>query len=123
MQTARHWLALPELRLPLAPAGGTIWRTPHLAVSIRSDFAVTETNGDVLLVKPWLKEQVLTRDAVRGCLRLLDRHMAQLSPGGTATVVDVRREKSTGSAGGRSKAASTHTWNPRRRQWLLCCSD
>ena len=89
----RHWLALSELRLPIAPTGKTIWRTPRLAVSIRPDFAVTETDGSVLLVKLWLKEQPLTRDAARGCLRLLDRHMAALSPGGTAIVVDVRREK------------------------------
>jgi hypothetical protein len=90
---ARHWLALPELRLPLAPTSGTIWLTPRLAVSIRPDFAVTETDGSILLVKLWLKEQLLTRDAARGRLRLLDRHMAALSPGGTAIVVDVRREE------------------------------
>lgn len=90
---ARHWLALPELRLSIAPTGGTIWRTPRLAVSIRPDFAVTETNSVVMVVKLWLKEQPLTRDAARGCLRLLTHHMAALSPGGTAIVVDVRREK------------------------------
>jgi hypothetical protein len=90
---ARHWLALPELRLPIASAGGTIWRTSRLAVSIRPDFAIHETDNSVLLVKLWLREQPLAHDAARGCLRLLDRHMAALSPGGTAIVVDVRREK------------------------------
>lgn len=90
---ARHWLAVPELRLPIAPTGRAIWRTPRLAVSIRPDFAVAETNGGVVVVKLWLKEQPLARDAARGCLRLLDRHMAELSSGGIAIVVDVRREK------------------------------
>lgn len=90
---ARHWLALPELRLPVAPTGGTIWRTPRLAVSIRPDFAVSKTDDSVMVVKLWLREQPLTRDAARGCLRLLDRNMAALSPGGIPIVVDVRREK------------------------------
>ena len=90
---ARHWLALPELRLPIAPTGGTIWRTPRLDVSVRPDFAVAEANGNVVVVKLWLKEQPLTHDAARSCLRLLTRHMAALSPGGAPVVVDVRREK------------------------------
>lgn len=90
---ARHWLALAELRLPIVPSGGTIWHTPRLAVSIRPDFAVADGDGGVTVVKLWLKEQPLTYDAARGCLRLLARHMADLSPGGTPVVVDVRREK------------------------------
>jgi hypothetical protein len=90
---ARHWLALQELRRPIAPSGGAMWRTGRLAVSIRPDFAVAETDGSVMVVKLWLKEQPLTYDAARGCLRLLARHMAALSPGGTPIVVDVRREK------------------------------
>jgi hypothetical protein len=90
---ARHWLALRELRLPIAPSGGAVWRTPHLAVSVRPDFAVTNADESVILVKLWLKEQPLRRDAARACLWLLDRHMADLSVGGTAIVVDVRREK------------------------------
>jgi hypothetical protein len=90
---ARHWLALRELRLPITASGSAIWRTPHLAVNVRPDFAVTDADGNVMVVKLWLKESQLRRDAVRGCLWLLGQHMTELSPGGTPIVVDVRREK------------------------------
>jgi hypothetical protein len=84
---------MPELRLPIAPNGAAIWFTPHLAVSVRPDFAVADSSGKVTIVKLWLKEPPLKRDAVRACLWLLDRHIAEISPCGTPVVVDVRREK------------------------------
>lgn len=92
-QLAHHWLAVSELRLPIAPSGGAIWRTAPLAVSVRPDFAVTQPDGSITVVKLWLKESPLRRDAIRGCLWLLDRHMTELSPGGSPVVVDLRREK------------------------------
>lgn len=90
---ARHWLAVTELRLPIAPNGAATWCTPHLAVSVRPDFAVADRSGKVTIIKLWLKEPPLKPDAVRACLWLLDRHIAEISPGGTPVVVDVRREK------------------------------
>jgi hypothetical protein len=63
---ARHWLALPELLLPVAPNGTATWCTPHLAVSVCPDFAVTEAVGNVMAMKLWLKDLPLGRDAVRG---------------------------------------------------------
>jgi hypothetical protein len=90
---ARHWLAMPELRLPIAPNAAATWFTPHLAVSVRPDFAVADLSGKVTIVKLWLKESPLKRDAVRACLWLLDQYIAEISPCGTPVVVDVRREK------------------------------
>lgn len=92
-QLARCWLAIPELRLPLTSVGAATWRTSHLTVSVRPDFAITGKDGNVMVIKLWLKEAPLKRDAVRGCLWLLNRHMEELSPGGTSLVVDVRREQ------------------------------
>lgn len=90
---ARHWLALAELRLPMASCGRAVWMTSRLSVSIRPDFAIVDADGRVFVVKLWLKEHALAADAARAGLRLLDRHMAQLSAGATPLIVDVRREK------------------------------
>jgi hypothetical protein len=89
----RHWLALAQLHQPLVPCGNALWRTPSLIVKVRPDFAIRQPDESVWVVKLWLKEDELADDAARGCLRLLDRHMAALIPGGLPVVVDVRREK------------------------------
>lgn len=90
---AEHWLAISALRLPIAPYGRATWATPKLVVNIRPDFAVRDPEGKVFVIKFWLKEQVLTADAARATLHLLDRHMLDIYPGGSPLVVDVRREK------------------------------
>ena len=90
---AKHWLAIAELRLPLVSCGRALWTTPRLTVSIKPDFAVADAQGNVSVVKLWLKEPVLTPDAARAALRLLNRHMTDLCPNAAPLVVDVRREK------------------------------
>jgi len=89
---ARHWLAMDTLRLPGAPCGSATWQTPRLTVGVRPDFALRDADGRIIVVKLWLREQPLNRDAARGCLWLLRQHMAELSPGATPVVVDLRRE-------------------------------
>ncbi len=90
---ARHWLAMSTWHLPDVPCGSAVWRTPHLTVGVRPDFAVQQADGTIAVVKLWLREQPVSRDAARGCLWLLREHMAELSPGGVPVVVDVRREQ------------------------------
>ena len=90
---AEHWLAMSGLHLPLVQCGRAVWATPWLAVSVRPNFAVTDAKGNVSVIKLWLKEHELAADAARAILRLLELHMAELLPGGTPLVVDVRREK------------------------------
>ena len=62
-------------------------------VSARPDFALANTDEEILVLKLWLKEQPLSKDAANACLRLLSRHMPSISPDGTPVVVDVRRER------------------------------
>lgn len=90
---AEHWLAMPKLHLPLAPYGQAVWRTPLLEVRVRPDFAVADSEGKLFVVKFWLKDRVLGDDASKAMLRLFERHMADICPGATPWVVDVRREK------------------------------
>lgn len=90
---AKHWLAMTQLHLPLVTCGRALWTTPRLAVSIRPDFAVMDDNGNMSVIKLWLKDQVLTPEAARATLRLLDCHMPDICTGAMPLVVDVRREK------------------------------
>jgi hypothetical protein len=90
---AEHWLAMPELHLPLVTCGRAVWTTPRLTVSVRPDFAVVDNAGNVFVVKLWLKEQELAADAANAILRLLDLHMDELAPNGHPLVIDVRRER------------------------------
>lgn len=90
---AAHWLAMPKLHLPLVRCGSAAWITPRLTVGVRPDFAVSDGNGNVFVIKLWLKEQELAPDAANAILRLLDLHMNELASGGSPLVVDVRREK------------------------------
>jgi hypothetical protein len=90
---AQHWLKITKLRLPLVACNGAVWTTQRLVVSVRPDFALANADGEIPVLKLWLKEQPLSKDAANACLRLLTRHMPSISPGGTPVVVDVRRER------------------------------
>jgi hypothetical protein len=89
---AEHWLALSQLHLPLSSHGQAVWATPRLTIGVRPDFAVTDGKGEQLVVKLWLKDRELGDDAARTMLRLFEQHMADIYPGATPIVVDVRRE-------------------------------
>jgi hypothetical protein len=90
---APHWLALTGLHRPLATHSHALWLTPRLAVGVRPDFAVLDTDGKAYTVKLWLKDRELADDAAKAMLRLFERHMTDICPGATPLVADVRRDR------------------------------
>jgi hypothetical protein len=82
-----------KLHLRLIPYGQALWRTPRLGVRIRPDFAVVDPKGKLFVIKLWLKDRPLAKDAAHAMQRLLTLHMAEICPGATPLVVDVRQEK------------------------------
>jgi hypothetical protein len=70
-----------KLHLPIIPYGQALWQTPRLGVRIRPDFAVVDPKGKLFVVKLWLKDRPLAKDAAHAMQRLLALHMAEICPG------------------------------------------
>lgn len=90
---ATAWLAWLSTQPRMKPlhVGRAIWATAALDVGISPQFAVQLPDGSERVIVLWLKASELTSDAVKATLRLLDRHMPELRPDATASVLDVRR--------------------------------
>lgn len=87
-----HWLAMPELHLPIEVPDRTQWETPGLTVGIAPELVLIKGRRK-LVVKLWLRQSVLPPDAAEALRWLLHTHMDELCPGGVPAVLDLRRRK------------------------------
>lgn len=88
----RHWLAMPELHLPSVGVDRTFWEVPGLQVSLAPELALQDKKR-TLVIKLWLRQAEPTSDAIAAAHWLLANGMPDLLDGGTAAVLDLRRQK------------------------------
>lgn len=88
----RHWLAMPQLHLPLATAGRAQWESEDLTVTIAPELALLRS-GSPLVVKLWLYKDPPPIDSIYAMHWLMEKHLDQLCRGSVPAVLDLRREK------------------------------
>lgn len=76
--------------MPAVPVGRATWSAPALDVGITPELALRLPDGQLRVVKLWLKAPELSKDSAKATLRLMLLHM-DLSVGATAAVLDIRR--------------------------------
>jgi hypothetical protein len=92
---AKAWLGWLDGQPPMTvvPVGRATWSAPALDVGITPELALRLPDGQVRVVKLWLKAPELSKDSAKAALRLMVLHMGQLSTGATPAVLDVRRRR------------------------------
>lgn len=84
---------LPHPAPTLVPVGSTVWTSGDLEVVLRPELGIVDRSGQTWAVLLYLKEPELPRPTAQAVLRLMERHMDELLPGGRPAMLDVRRSR------------------------------
>lgn len=90
---AKAWLGWLDEQpsMTTVAVGRATWSAPALDVGITPELALRLPDGQVQVIKLWLKAPKLSKDSTKAALRLMTLHMGQLNSGATPAVLDVRR--------------------------------